>query len=106
MPKYLFKGRYSVEGARGLQAEGGTARREAVRAVVEGAGGTLEAYYFAFGDVDVYAIADLPDNAAATAVSLTIGTSGAAGVETVALLAPEEVDAAVKIHPNYRPPGD
>jgi uncharacterized protein with GYD domain len=105
MPKYLFKGRYSVEGARGLQSEGGTARREAVRSVVEGAGGTLEAYYFAFGDVDVYAIADLPDHTAATAVSLTIGASGAAGVETVVLLDPGEVDAAVQQHPSYRPPG-
>ena len=105
MPKYLMKGHYSVEGARGLMEEGGTARMEAVRALVESAGGTLESYYFAFGDADVYAIAEFPDNSAATAVSLTIGSTGAAGVETVVLLTPEEVDAAVEKHPNYRAPG-
>jgi uncharacterized protein with GYD domain len=100
-----MKGHYSVEGARGLMEEGGTARMEAVRALVESAGGTLESYYFAFGDADVYAIAEFPDNSAATAVSLTIGSTGAAGVETVVLLTPEEVDAAVQKHPNYRAPG-
>ena len=51
-------------------------------------------------------IAELPNNAAAAAVAATVGSSGAlTAFETVALMAPEEIDAAVKLSPVYRPPG-
>ncbi|MEX2457797.1 MAG: GYD domain-containing protein [Actinomycetota bacterium] len=105
MPKYLIKGRYAAEGARGLLDEGGTARAEAARKAVESVGGTLESYYFAFGETDVYAIADFPDTAAVVATALTIGSSGKVGVETVVLLTPAEVDAASKLKADYTPPG-
>lgn len=105
MPKYLIKGRYSPDGARGLLDEGGTARAEAARKAVESVGGTLESFHFAFGETDVYAIADLPDAAAAVATALTIGSSGKVGVETVVLLTPVEVDAASKLKADYTPPG-
>ncbi len=106
MPKFMFTGTYSVQGQNGLLKEGGTARRAAVEAIVKRVKGTLEAYYFALGDHDFYVIADLPSNAAAAAVAATIGASGAVdGFETVALLGPEDIDAAVKLSPIYRPPG-
>ncbi len=50
-------------------------------------------------------IVDLPDNESATAVALTVNSAGAATVRTVALLTPEEVDAAAKRSVDYRPPG-
>jgi uncharacterized protein with GYD domain len=105
MPKYLLKARYSVDGVRGLMKDGGTRRVEVARQAVESVGGSLESFYFAFGDTDVYAVADLPDVQAATAVSLTIGASGAVGVETVVLLTPAEVDEATKRQAEYSPPG-
>ncbi len=86
MPKFLFTGSYTHEGARGVLAEGGTARREATARLVASLGGAVEAYYFAFGRTDFYFIADLPDNAAAAAVPLTAAASGAVVTRTVVLI--------------------
>lgn len=105
MAKYLLKARYSAEGARGLLDEGGTARADVARKAVESVGGTLESFYYAFGDTDVFAVADLPDAASAAAVALTIGSSGKVGVETVVLLTPAEIDEASKRQTDYTPPG-
>ncbi|NIS80852.1 MAG: GYD domain-containing protein [Anaerolineales bacterium] len=105
MAKYLFQGSYTEEGLKGLLKEGGSKRREAAEQVIKSVGGTLEAYYFAFGDNDFYVIADLPDNVSTTAVSLVVNDSGAVEVQTVVLLTPEEVDQAVRKTVDYRPPG-
>lgn len=105
MPKYLFTGSYTAEGARGVLAEGGTGRREATERLVASLGGTVEAYYFAFGSDDFFLIADLPGHAAAAAGALTASASGAITTRTTVLLAPEELDAAVKLSPTYRAPG-
>ena len=71
----------------------------------QGLGGTLEAFYFAFGDTDVFALADAPDNITAAAVSLAVSASGAVHTKITALLTPEEVDQATKKSVSYRPPG-
>ena len=73
--------------------------------MVEDLGGTLECFYFAFGDDDVYTIADLPDNTTAAAVSMTVGAAGAAQITTVPLLDVDEVDAAAAKSIGYRAPG-
>jgi hypothetical protein len=54
---------------------------------------------------DFYRIADLPSNTAAAAGTLTAAATGAIATRTVVLMTPEEVDAATKLTPNYRPPG-
>jgi uncharacterized protein with GYD domain len=105
MPKYLTIASYTAEGAKGLFKEGGSARRAAVEKLVESAGGRLEAFYFAFGENDVYSLADLPDHASAAAVALAVTASGAVRVKTVVLVTPEEVDQAAKKAVQYRPPG-
>ena len=105
MPKYLFQASYTQAGLKGLLKEGGTARREAVEKTVEGLGGTLEAFYHAFGFTDVYAIADLPDNVSTTAFALITNAAGTAKVQTTVLITPEEVDQAIKKSVDYRPPG-
>ena len=105
MAKFLFQGSYTEEGLRGLLEEGGSKRREAAEQVIKSVGGTLEAYYFAFGDNDFYVIVDMPDNVSTTAASLVVNVSGAVNVKTVVLLTPEEVDQAVKKTVDYRPPG-
>lgn len=105
MPKFLFTGSYTAEGVRGVLAEGGTGRRAATERLVGSLGGTVEAYYFAFGGDDFYLIADLPDQAAAAAAALTAAASGALTTRTVVLLTPEELDAATKLSPAYRAPG-
>jgi uncharacterized protein with GYD domain len=105
MPKYLIEVNYVGEGVSGLLKEGGTRRRAAVDELFKSMGGTLEAFYFAFGDKDVFIIGDLPNNAAATALVLRVNASGAALCNTKVLIMPEEVDEAVKKTFTYRPPG-
>ena len=53
MPKYMFEGRYTAEGARLAMQEGGSARRAAVAKMAESVGGKLESFYFAFGGVQL-----------------------------------------------------
>ena len=77
VPKYLFQGALSQQGITGLRKEGGTGRRAAIEATITGAGGTVEAFYFAFGGTDVIVVADLPDNVAAGAVSTSVFTCAA-----------------------------
>jgi len=105
MPKYLWKTSYTQAGVKGVAGEGGSGRREAAKTAIEGLGGTLEAFYFVFGDTDAYVIADLPDDEAALAVAIVVNGSGGATVETVPLMTPEQVDAAAKREVNFRPPG-
>jgi uncharacterized protein with GYD domain len=105
MPKFLLEASLTAQGVKGVQAEGGTARREAVKKALESVGGQLEAFYFAFGERDVYVLADLPDNESAAAMALAVNSSGAVATRTIVLLTPEDVDAAAKRSTDYRPPG-
>jgi uncharacterized protein with GYD domain len=105
MPKYLLQVSYTAEGAKGLQKDGGTKRRKAAQGLVESLGGKLETLYFAFGDCDVIAIADMPDSVSAAAASVALAASGAVSNKTVVLLTPDEMDQAVKKSASYNPPG-
>ncbi len=105
MAKYLVQASYTAQGAQGLLAEGGTKRREAATKAIKAAGGKVEAFYFAFGEHDVYVIVDMPDNASAAAASLAINASGGVRTTTTVLLTPEEVDSAAKKSVPYRGPG-
>ncbi|MYA34837.1 MAG: GYD domain-containing protein [Gemmatimonadales bacterium] len=105
MAKYMFRTSYTQSGLKGLIAEGGTGRREALRQTVESAGGTLEGFYYAFGDDDLLLIADLPDSTAATTLSLNIAAAGALTVSVTVLIDPETVDEAVARGVAYRLPG-
>ena len=105
MPKYLWKVSYTAQGAQGVLREGGTGRQTAVAKMVEDLGGSVECFYFAFGEDDAYVIADLPDNATAAAVSMTVGAAGAVQITTVPLLGVDEVDAAAAKSIGYRAPG-
>jgi len=104
MAKYLFKVSYSPAGLKGLLKEGGSLRRAAAEKAIQSLGGTMEAFYYCFGDADVVSIADLPDAAAAAAFSLTVNTTGAVRLSTTPLLTPEEMDRARKKSVKYRPP--
>ncbi|PYR22738.1 MAG: GYD domain protein [Acidobacteria bacterium] len=105
MPKYLITASYTAQGVKGLLKDGGTSRRAVVQRAAESVGGKLESLYFAFGDHDAIVICDLPDNAAATALSLTISATGSVRLTTTPLITAEEVDAAAKKSVSYRAPG-
>ncbi len=105
MPKYLVQASYIGDGVQGLRKEGGSARRDAIARACASVGGSLDAFYFAFGDSDVVTILDLPDNATAAGVALLVAASGKVDIKTTVLLTPEEVDVAAKVGGEYRAPG-
>ena len=105
MPKYLVQASYVGEGLQGLLKEGGSSRKKTVETVIKGMGGTLESFYYAFGEYDVFGIAEMSDNVTAAAFSLAINASGAIQARTTVLMTPEEVDKAVKKTVDFRPPG-
>lgn len=105
MARFMIIGTYAPEGARGLMAAGGSARKTAVEKAVSGLGGRLETFDFAFGGEDVFAIVDMPDSESAAALALTVGGSGAVDVRTVVLITPEQLDRAAQLRPEYAAPG-
>jgi uncharacterized protein with GYD domain len=105
MAKYLIQGSYTVDGIKGVLKEGGTGRRAAVEAAVKALGGKLEAFYFTFGDDDVVAIVEGPDNITAAAFSMGVAATGTVRTKTTVLLTPEEIDQAGKKTLSYRAPG-
>jgi uncharacterized protein with GYD domain len=106
MAKYLLKVRYTSEGIGGVMSAGGSARRAAADSVASAVGGSVESFYFAFGEVDAYVVCDLPDNAAAARLAMTVSASGRVSITTVPLLTVDDVDAiAASGKPDYTPPG-
>jgi uncharacterized protein with GYD domain len=105
MSKYLITGSYTTQGVKGVLAEGGSARVAAVTKLMASLGGSVESMYFGFGGDDFYITVDLPGNTEMAAGALTTAASGAVSIRTIVLLAPEEVDAAVKMSVDYRAPG-
>ena len=105
MSKYLFYGSYTQDGYKGLVEEGGSKRIEAAKQALGSVGGTLESFYFSFGENDFYIIVDLPDYVTTTAVTLAGNLSGTFRIQGVALLTADELDEAVKKSVDFRPPG-
>jgi len=105
MPKYLIEARYVGTGIEGLLREGGSRRRIAIDDLFRSVGGSVEAFYYTFGDKDVIIIGTLPDNATAAALAYKVNASGAVDCRTIVLMTPEEIDTAVAKSSRYRPPG-
>lgn len=105
MTKYLFEATYVGEGIKGLMREGGTRRRDALVKALESVGGSLESFYYAFGDTDVLGVFEVPEQSDAAALALMINSTGTVRVRLRPLMEPEVIDAAAQKTPAYRPPG-
>jgi uncharacterized protein with GYD domain len=105
MTKYLFEANYVGEGIKGLMREGGSKRRDALVDALTSVGGSLESFYYAFGDTDVLGVFDVPDQSGAAALSLMINSTGNVDVRLKPLMTPEDIDEAVRKAPSYRAPG-
>jgi uncharacterized protein with GYD domain len=105
MPKFLVQASYTTDGTRGLLREGGTGRRAVVEDVAAQLNGRVESLYFAFGDTDLFAIMEFPDNVSMAAVALTVKGTGMIDSTVTVLLEPEEIDLAVKTPVRFRAPG-
>jgi uncharacterized protein with GYD domain len=105
MPKYLIQASYTAEGLKGLQKDKASGRRQAVLNALEPLRGKLESFNYAFGDDDIVAVIDMPDNVNAAAMCLAIAASGLVRLKTTPLLTVEETDQALAKSINYRAPG-
>ncbi len=105
MAKYMVTASYSADGLKGLYKDKASGRREAVRQALESVGGKLECAYYALGEFDVVIIADLPDNVAASALSLAASATGLVRTRTTALLTVEETDKALATTVKFRGAG-
>jgi uncharacterized protein with GYD domain len=102
MPKYLVQGSYTEQGLNGLLKEGGSGRRAMVERLAREMGGTLETFYFAFGSDDFVIILDLPSNVDMAATAIVAQASGMVKSRVTVLIAPEDVDEAVKRKVDFR----
>lgn len=105
MPRYLFKVSYSVDGVKGVMKEGAENRATFIGKMLADMGGSLDSFDFAFGQTDVYAIGELPDDESAAALAMAVAAAGTGSIETVKLLTPEQVDRSRSMSTGYRPPG-
>jgi len=82
-------------------------RRESLGPVIEKVGGRLLGYWYAFGDVDGYALIEAPDDVSVASLMVKVSASGALSVSTTKLMTVEE--ALQAFHRagdiDYRPPG-
>jgi uncharacterized protein with GYD domain len=96
MPSYLLQVSYSAEGLAAMIKRPQN-RAEAVRKPIEKLGGKMGSFWLTFGDYDVVAIIEMPDNVSAAAFALAIAAGGACkSVKTTPLLSVEEGMAAMK----------
>ena len=61
IPKYLIQAVYTATGTKGLLKDGGSRRKTAVNILMKELGGSVEAFYYSFGESDVVVIVDLGD---------------------------------------------
>ena len=93
MPRYLHTFSYSKEAVKGLVSKPEN-RIEAVRPLIEAAGGKLIDAYYTLGDSDGIIITEFPTDVDALTVSMAVGSTGAiADIRTTTLI---QIDDAVK----------
>ena len=96
MAHYLIQVSYSQAGISELIANPQD-REAAVRPVIEGMGGKMENFYYAFGDYDAIVVVELPDNVTAAALAMAVGSSpGVGSYKTTALLTMNEAMDAMR----------
>ena len=108
MSFYMFQGRYSTDAIKAM-VNNPQDREAAGRALVESVGGKLHSIFFAFGNEDIVAIIEGPDDETAAACSMALGASGAfSGGATTKLLTTSEAMQAMskanKAAAAYKPP--
>jgi uncharacterized protein with GYD domain len=108
MPYYLVQAAYTPEAWAG-QLKDPQNRLDVLRPLVERLGGKLETAFFAFGEYDIVAIGEYPDNVSAAAFSLVAAAGGAVkSIKTTPLMTIEEGLTAMRrgaeVAPLYQSP--
>ncbi|MGO9436002.1 MAG: GYD domain-containing protein [Terracidiphilus sp.] len=76
MPSYLIQASYTVEALQALMKKPQD-RTAVVAKAVENLGGSLTGLWLSFGDQDIVALVELPNNVGAAALALAIAAGGA-----------------------------
>jgi uncharacterized protein with GYD domain len=96
MPKYMIMGSYTKESWASM-VEAPEDRSVAARKLCENVGGKLESFFWAFGPDDWVAIADLPNDEAAGAISLATTSAGVStGVHTIKLITMDQAQQMLR----------
>ena len=109
MAKYALLGGYTTETwAKFIQNPG--EREGPVRRAVEAVGGKLETIYWSFGDDDYLVIIDCPDDVAAGAIAVAVGSTGALrNLRTIKLIEADQLQQVLQkakaVVAAYVPPG-
>ena len=108
MPRYLIQATYTPE-AWAAQLKDPQNRGEIVSELLRPLGGSFESVYLAFGEYDIIAIMDLPDNVTAAAVFMVVSAGGSvkASKTTPLMTIDESLQAMRKgaaAASTYRPP--
>ena len=108
MPAYLYQASYSGEAIKAL-VNNPQDRSGAARAAIEANGGTMIGAWMAFGEDDLIAIADLPDDESMAGVALAIASTGAlVNGKTTKLLTLDQAVSGMKktnaVLNAYKPP--
>ena len=96
MPSYLLQVSYSAE-AWAAMIKRPHDRIEAVRKTIQKLGGNITGGWLSFGDYDIVALLEMPDNTSAAAFAMAAAAGGACkSVKTTPLLSIDEATAAMK----------
>ena len=96
MPFYMFNGRYTAAAIKAM-VDTPQDREAPASALVKAAGGKLHHLFFCFGNDDVIALIEAPDDKSMAACALAIGASGAfSGGATTKLMTSKEAMAAMR----------
>ena len=107
MARYMIQASYTTAAVADL-VRNPQDRAAAVQPMVEQLGGSLVSLDFAFGDYDVVAIGEFPDNVSMAALSMAVTATGTFSAFKTTVLMPmnEAVEAMRKAGTiNYRTPG-
>jgi len=90
MATYVVLVNYTEQGIRNVKDT--TKRAEAVRELAKKFGATVREFYWTMGKYDLVVIFDAPDDAAMTALSLTIAQAGNVRTQTMRAFLRDEVN--------------
>src|SRR5713101_8634398 len=85
MAIYMFQGAYTSE-AWAAQIRNPQNRFELVGQIIEAQGGKILSGYYAFGEYDIVAIVELPDNVSYSALALALAGGGAFKAQNTTVL--------------------
>lgn len=92
----MIQGSYSVSSVAAM-VKSPQDRAAVIKPMIESMGGKLNDLWFSFGEFDIVAIAEMPDNMSAAAMAMAIGSSGAmSAYRTTPLMSSADAKKAMK----------